>query len=142
MSFNHLKKLDVGSDRTAWMTLHELSGRPKLLLAPAAEVNRPFFNALLKRTKRNRRQLTAGDLSPELMIEARQEDRELYPAYVLKGWEGVVDDTGKPVEFNAQNAIDFCAALPDWLFDRVRNWASTMDNFADSGPDAVALAKN
>ena len=84
--------------------------------------------------------VTAEDTS-----QSRKEDRELFPRYVLCDWEGIVDTNGKPVTFSPETSSEFCRALPDWLFDRVRNTAATPERFIDEidpEPDMEALSGN
>lgn len=130
--FSHLSALEVARDKTARLTLHQITVNgvsPTLILRPAAEVNKPYYNALLKRAGRT---IRSGVISVGVIEENREEDRELFPEYVMTGWDNMVDgETGKDVKFSRDEAVDFLKALPDWLFDEVRNFASNTANYAD-----------
>lgn len=140
--FGHLKKLDV-KDKTARYSIFQIEGEPALILKPANEANKPYFNAVLKRSRRNVKAIQAGAVNQAMISENRAQDRELFPRFVVVGWEGVTDSKGKEVEFSRDNCSDFLRALPDWIFDEVRNYASNSANFADDFPvDAEAKAGN
>lgn len=142
--FSHLKELDVAADKTAEFTLHQITvnGRtPVLVVAPATEANKPYFNALLKRAGKAARQMKAGNISADLLEKNRDEDKELYPRYVLKGWRDMVDAGGAEVPFSAEEASNFVEALPNWLFDELRNFCGNPTSFADF-IDVEVSAKN
>jgi hypothetical protein len=141
MDFSHLKSLDV-RDKTAPYTIHQIAGAPVLTVRPATEANKPYFNAVLKRSRNNVRALKAGALSQAMIAENREQDRELFPRFVVIGWADVVDSQGAVVPFTAANCADFLRALPDWIFDDLRNFAGDSVNFAGEMPDIVAKAKN
>jgi len=141
--FSHLRLYDVASDDTAELELCQLEGSPVLVVAPATDTNRGYFNALLKRNKTYARRLKAGGVTPELLSKNRNEDRVLYARFVLKGWKGVVDSAGASVDFNVENATAFLKALPDWIFDDVRSFAAEPSSFVADGdptPDDIEEA--
>ena len=129
--FSYLKKLDIAGNRTARFTIYQLEGRPTLILAPATEDNKPFFNSLLKRSRRTNQQIRAGGINSAVIKENREEDRRLYPLHIVKGWEDVKDTKEKVVSFTTDNAKSFLEALPDWIFDEVRMFAGNPNNFVD-----------
>ena len=129
--FSHLKKLEIAGNRTARFVIYQLEDRPTLILAPATEENKPFFNSLLKRSRRTAQQLRAGGINPGVIKENRAEDRRLYPLHVIVGWENVKDTKGKKVTFNTDNVAGFLEAIPDWIFDEVRTFAGNHNNFVD-----------
>lgn len=150
--FDHLKEYDPSSAR-AWLDMPELGAEARLLLAPAGESNQGYFNALLKLTGKRVRQLASRQVSVGDLKKNRDEDRKLFPRHVLVGWEKVetAEDRHRPAEekeyvpFSAEHAAELCAALPDHLFDRIRNFASTPEQFYPEDelpPDAEELAKN
>lgn len=141
--FNKLKKLDVKATKTTTYEFVELEGRPKLTVKSATEANKLFYNQVLKRMKRNSRTMQAGQANAELLAANRDEDRELFPKYVITGWSNVVNDEGTEVPFNEQNCKEFLDALPDWLFDGLREFCSSPANFIEEGvPDVEDLSKN
>ncbi len=144
--FKHLKKLEVAP--TSWLALPEVAPSARVLLAPATEANSAFYNAMLKRSGKRVRamaargsdQITAGDVRAN-----RADDRALFPLSVLKGWDGIEDDAGNAVPFSQEAAVEFVEALPDWIFDRIRNHAATPERFVAVGeelPDPAELAGN
>lgn len=146
--FSKLKqRLDI-SLATRWLELPEISPEARVLLAPATEANKAFYNVMLKRAGRRAR--PTGKPTPEtlrrLLDEGRQEDRELYPAYVIRGWEGIEDDAGQPVPFSEAACRELLDALPDFIFDKVREFAVVPRNFLgeneEPAPDAEELAGN
>lgn len=141
MKFGYLKKLDV-TNKTADFTIHQIEGAPVLVLKPATEVNKPYFNAVLKRSRRNVRALKAGAVNTAMIAENREQDRELFPKFVIETWRDVVDSQRKSVEFNRENCEEFLRALPDWIFDEIRDFAGNSTNFTDDAPDIEEKAKN
>ena len=137
--FSYLSKLNVSTGSTSEYTMFEITGEPVIILGPATEVNKPYFNAFLKRTRRS---LAKGnDITPETMARNRDDDRALYPQFVMKGWRNVVDSEGKPVPFSVEAATEFVKQLPDWLFDGMRNHATSPRNFFH-GVDVEELQGN
>jgi hypothetical protein len=141
MDFSHLKNLDV-KDRTARFPIHQIAGAPALILKPATEVNKPYFNAVLKRSRRNMRALKAGAINQVMIAENREQDRELFPKFVVIGWEDMTDSKGEDAEFNLENCEAFLRALPDWIFDEVRDFAGNSVNFTEDIQDAEMKAGN
>lgn len=127
--FSQLSKLQLNDKRTVDYKLFQIAGEPSLTLLPTGEANKPYFNAVLKRAKTSVRRLRAGGLTAAMMAETRNEDRKLFPRYVVTGWTGIVDAAGKAVEFSVENCEAFLAALPDWIFDEVRSFAGDPNNF-------------
>lgn len=146
VDFSHLQSLEVTNDRTAEYTFHniEVNGKsPTLIVAPAGEANKPYFNALLKRAGRTARQVSAGKINAGMIGENRDEERELFPAYVVRGWKDMLDADGSEVEFTRENCTDFIKALPDWLFDDLRTFCGKPENFVDSvNVEVEDLGKN
>lgn len=140
--FSHLEKLDVAGEKTATYTLYQLAGEPTLLVSSATESNKPYFNALLRKSRRNVRAVQAKNINAGTISENRDEDRALYAEHIVKGWEGVKDSKNNTVEFNKENLKDFLEALPNWLFDEVRNFASRPENFIEDVIETEDIAKN
>jgi hypothetical protein len=149
--FDHLK--EFAPDGTAWLPMPELGRKARLQLRPATEANRPYYNAMLKMAGKRVRTLIRGRVSPEDLAQNRDEDRRLYPKYVLVGWEHVETredrergwDEKEFVEFSAKGAAELCEKLPDHLFDRIRNFAATPEEFYPEDelpPDPEDLSGN
>lgn len=141
MDFTHLKNLDV-KDKTSDFPIYQIAGEPELILKPATEANKPYFNAVLKRTRRGMRALKAGAISQKMVADNREEDRELYPQHVIVGWRRVTDAQGENVPFSPESCRDFLEALPDWIFDEIRNFAGDSSNFTGEMADVESISKN
>ena len=142
--FSHLGTLEVSADTTTEYTLHQItvnSVSPTLIVAPATEANKPYFNALLKRAGKTARQVRANAINTGLIEENRLEDLELYPRHVIKGWQDVLDADGTEVDFSQANLVEFLDVLPNWLFDDLRNYCGNPANFSEL-VDVETSAKN
>lgn len=140
-NFSHLQKLDVAGV-TAELKLEYIKGSPVLVLAQAGQANVPYFNAVARMTSKQFRGTRGARVDASILNQQREQDRELFPRYVMRGWSGVVDADGNEVLFSQDNAADFLQALPDWLVDEIRNFASEPANFLEDDMDAEELAKN
>jgi hypothetical protein len=122
----------------------ELEGEPVLIGKFAGEANRPYFSSLLKRSARSARRLRAGKLSVRELEDNREHDRELFPKFILTSWEGFKDSEGNDALFNIANVSALVNALPEWMFDDVRNHFSNplsfIESFDDEVPDEDAAA--
>lgn len=136
--FSHLSTLDVPSTLTARCVLYQIKGEPYLLVKPATESNKPFFNEQLKRARRVARAVGSGAITAKIVGDNRDDDRRLFPKYIIEGWGGVNDTQGNPVPYSQEACSEFLAALPDWLFDQVREFAGNNANFL--GDDGESLA--
>lgn len=134
-NFKHLKSLDIQGQQTTRFTLYQVDGEPWLEIRPAAEVNRNYFNSLLKRSRKNLKRIRAGAVNAAQIAENRDEDRTLYPKHVVVGWGGVRNDEGVEVDFSVEDCAAFLRALPDWLFDELRVFASDVTNFLPEEED-------
>lgn len=140
--FEHLKKLDVSS-ATAWFDFPEAGPDARLAVKPANEANPHYYNALIRTVGKGRR--PAKQVTVEDLDRHRNNDRNLYPRYVIVGWEGLTDENGESIPFSRDAATELCVALPDWLFDRLRNFASQPENFLPEDeelPDPQEIAGN
>lgn len=141
MDFSHLKNLEV-KDKTVDYSLFQINGEPTLVLKPATEANKGYFNSVLRRSKRNLRAVKSGSISQKMIKENREEDKELYPKHIIVGWKDMKDSSGKDVPFSTENCTDFLEVLPDWIFDDIRNFAGSSENFAGESIDVVAKLGN
>jgi hypothetical protein len=143
--FAHLKKLDVAG-KTAWLTLDDLEGNPQICLRYAGQSNHGYFNAILKRSGSRNRKLLTGKVDVQMMEDNASDDRDLFPLHVITGWKDMTDEKGKAVAFSRKECAEFCADVPDWIFEKIRNFASTPERFLPDGeelaPDGEELAKN
>lgn len=131
--FSNLHRLDV-AEKTSWCDLPEIGPDARIELRPANEANKPYFNALLKQSAKRARALARGaSITADVLSKNRDEDRVLYASYVACNWNGIEDAENKVVAFSAEDCLDFFKALPDWLFDRVRNHASSPENYVEFG---------
>lgn len=106
-----------------------------LIVEQAGEVNKGYFNALLRRNRTAGRRLKKGGMDAETIEKNRGEDRDLYPKYIIKALRGVLDKDGKVAEDTAENRKKFIEALPNWLFDELRVFASDPINFLPEGQE-------
>lgn len=100
-------------------------------------------------SKRMTRQAATGTITSADAEQDRQEDRVLYPKYVIVGWGGIEDKKGDAVPYSPQNCKAFIAILPAWIFDRLRLFCMKPERFLDDGdlaesmdPNPVAVAGN
>lgn len=131
----------------AWMELPELSPGARILLRPATDANKFYYNALLRVSGARARRMARSDkMHPEDIAKNREEDRQLFPKYVLRGWENIRDRQNNQVPFSRETAKEFCEKIPDWLMDRIRNFAGSPENFTaddqEPDPDPEQLAGN
>ena len=138
--FKHLKNYEV-KDKTAEFPLTQIAGSIVLIMKPATEANKPYFNDKLRNSRRTARQVRTGALDNSSLSRDRNKDRDLFPKHVIVGWKNVVDFEGKKVEFNETNCKDFIDSLPDWIFDEIRIFAMDPQEFIDS-EQMEDIAKN
>jgi len=149
--FENLKKFEI-REALSWMELPELGPKARILLAPATEANPAYYNAMLKLSgKRVRAMVKSDSITAEDAAQNRDDDRQLYPRFVIRGWENFqgdgegLDEHGH-VPFSREHARKLCDALPSHLMDRLRNHASTPERFYAEDdvapPDAEELAGN
>lgn len=146
--FEHLSELDP-QGRTAWLDLPMIAPDAAVELRFAGESNRPYFNAMLARAAKRARTLQAKGLAgidPAMIAENRREDRELFPAHVIVDWRGIRTRANEPVECTLEARKEFCAKLPAWIFDQIRNGAASPERFLQDGeeapPDGETVAGN
>lgn len=143
-NFGNVQKLEVTGEMTADYTLHDIvqDPSPVLILAPATGANKDYFNGLLRRSRKNMTKITAQNFDISLIKANRNDDRVLYSKFVVKGWKHVKDTKGKDVPFTQESVLGFLQALPDWLFDEVRNFAGNARSFLTDVIEEEEVAKN
>jgi hypothetical protein len=142
--FNHIREQRIKGDKTVEYFLDQISvnGKtPVLVVRPATEANKPYFNAQIKRSARTARRVSSGKITAAVIEQNRNEDRDLFPQHVIVDWRNVCDGEGNPVPFSKPDCADFLDALPDWVFDDLRNFCSAPGNFSpeleEIDPEAV-----
>lgn len=137
--FSHLKKLEIAG--TAEYPMPELGEGTVLTVKPSGESNKEYFNALLRATGAGKRQ-KKRKVDAAMVAEIRNQDKELYPKYVIVGWEGLYDAKGAKVKFSPEAAADLLAQLPDYIFDGVRGFCGEPESFVDYVIDVEEQAGN
>lgn len=141
--FGRLKQLDI-TGKTCAFELPEAhvpefcEDAPVLELAHMGRANSDYFNARMviaandmskSGKKRSQKEIEEEAVKQALSLDV---DRELIPAYVIKGWRHLYDDQGNEVSFSAKEAADLVAQLPDDILDRMRNVAMNVTNYRDT----------
>ena len=140
--FEYLKARDI-TGKTKWLDLPAITDKARLLLSPASESNNSYYNGVLKfAASRSRQQLPAHVAERNEMNQNRSDDRVLYPKYIVKGWEGIIDDQKVDVPFSQEVCLELFDVLPDWIVDQVRVFCMTSANFLDQEvPSDEAVAE-
>lgn len=137
-SFSHLKKLEVDAKSTCLYTFHEILGEPVLECHPATEQNAPYYRTVMKQAAKTAMRVRSGTMSPAMIAEAREQDRDLFPKHVIKDWPTPpLDSEGEPAAATVENFAGFLEALPDYMFDKLRVHLSNPSNFVDD--DEITL---
>lgn len=144
IDFSNLKKSEVKVDKLFDYVIHDLQDQPTLKIKPAVEANKPYFNALLKRSRKKVKAIQSQQLDNEMLSANRNEDRHLYSEHVVFGWENVKDASGEDVPFTQEHCLQYFRQLPDWIFDKLRNFVTRPENFTDMDDtiDAENTGKN
>lgn len=152
-------KLNVSDGRTARLVMHQIAlgtSTPFLVVKPATEATKGYYNAVLKRAGKSLRQVQAGAINAGMMDENRKDDRKLYPQHIVTDWGHIKEDgtevpgtipdaDGKLTKFSADACQDFITALPNWLFDDIRQFCGNPSNFVEDDAtvmDVEDAAKN
>ena len=134
VDFSNLNRYDV-IDKTSEFALTDIDGQPTLTVKAANEFNKPYFNAVLKKSKTSMKRLNKGDVDASFLEKNRDLDKALFPGLVIVGWEGITDASGQDVPFSESACKEFINMLPGWLFDKVRTFCSNNANFVDEVED-------
>ena len=144
--FSYLGALEVDVNQTKDYVLTQVlinNVSPTLIVKPAGEVNKPYWNALLKSQAQNVAKLRKGRMDAKTLEDNRDEDIILYSKYVIVGWKDVFDASGDLVKFSEENCEEFLRALPGDMADELRDYCGTVDNFrASASIDVKDKAKN
>jgi len=132
-AFGYLAGLKVKEDDTAEMDLYGIelpNGEvPVLIGRHGGETNKPYANAIVKNSVQQQKIVRAGKMNVAMLQRNRDEDRLLYSKHVITGWRGVCDASGKEVPFSQESCHHFFQALPDDIFDSVREFFGNPANF-------------
>lgn len=139
--FKKLDRFDI-SQATSWVEMPELGKRARVLVRPATDANPNYYNAMLKlSSKRVRAMLKTDEITAEDAALNRDDDRQLYPRFVIAGWEALEGEPGSDgldedghVPFTRENSRKLCGILPNHLMDRLRNQAATPERFYGDEP--------
>jgi hypothetical protein len=129
--FSKLSNLEL-KGKTAKFHLPQIATKAFLEVKPTNQSNRGYLNARLKLSSRRSESTSAKSI--DLL---REDEKSLYAEHAIIGWEGIVDSTNKPVEYTKDEAINLLNALPDWLFDRLRAFCRTEENFLNADEDVL-----
>lgn len=124
--FSNLKQQ---KQETADFTFWNVVGQPTLVVRPATESNKPYFNEQLRRADQIQRR--KQKLTEAMVREGRDKDRELFVKYVIVSWKDVKDAAGNVVTFTRDECAAFVAALDDFLFDQLREFCKDESNFRE-----------
>lgn len=129
--FSHLEQLNADNASDYEITEIEVGGvSPTLQLKVSGESNKGYFNDLLRVTGQAKGQRQRKlKIDAKLMSKMRSDDRELFPVHIIVGWKNMKDAKGKDVKFSVASCKDFITALPNWVFDGIRNFAADPENF-------------
>jgi hypothetical protein len=106
---------------------------PRLKLAPATKETKQYWSKSLKRAGRRGVRARVDENAIE---EGREEDLQLFPKWIVLGWEGVFNTAGEAVPFSEAECRKFLAALPEWIFSNLRIFAKDPVNFLpEDSPD-------
>ena len=152
MAFDYLQKQAVDKTSTAEYTFEEIEGAPTIRVKPALEYNKPYHAELFKRTARLRRLVgrkKGAEGRRQVLSEMRRIDRELYPGFIIDGWDDdqgpydkPISEGGQRIKYSPEIAADFIKALPDWIFDPCRDFCATVSNFAEVIEDPEELGNS
>jgi len=138
--FSNLKPLHISEETLAEYTFDDIPGEPSIWLAPATDANNHYQSERLRvsieraeaaeKEPRNRKRkvsLTVDDIEAD-----RELDRELLARCCAKKWGTPPKDvTGKEPEFSEANCYDFFKAMPNYMFDPLRNFVANPFNFVN-----------
>lgn len=144
-NFSNLSKMNVSAEKIVEYPLYQIDGvgdeTPVLLLKPANESNKPYYNDLLRKSRSKMSAISSKKITANTVKQNRDEDRALFADHVIAGWRSIPDADGNAVEFSKENAKAFFESIPSWIFDDIRVFAQDMTNYIDSA-DGEDTAKN
>lgn len=128
--FSHLEKYRADQDLTKEYPLTELEGNYILIVKQANDSNKQYMSEVLRRSGEGRGQRRKKiKIDADYLDKLRDMDREVYPKYIVVGWKGVQDSDGQEVAFSSKGCAEFLEALPDWIFNPLREFCTDPENF-------------
>jgi hypothetical protein len=138
--FKDLSRFEITRESVAELHMRELGPKAVLKLRPATDANQLYHTNFMKLTAKVRKDISRGAaVDAEILETLRNIQRQLFPLFVLAGWEGVegdpdadgiveLDENGM-VPFSREAAKELCRLLPDPLFDKIVLAAGAPENF-------------
>lgn len=118
----------------------ELKGKtPRFTVRPSTERNSAYFKATLKKAGRTAQRVRRQGLTAAIVKKGRGDDYELFPKFVIEGWEDVVDGAGNPVPYSPEQGEAFLRQVPTDAFDDMREFCANESNFAMTEDDDEPL---
>ncbi len=129
VDFSYLASLEIPNEAKPYSM--DIQGEDAILhLLPAAESNKPYWNAVLRY---NNDKLKGGKKSNKVdaasVAKNRKIDQQLIAGHCLVGWEGIKETNGTDVPFTKENGLEFLSSLPGHMFDPIKNWAADKENY-------------
>lgn len=147
--FSHLAKLDVTATSEAEYTFDDIPGEPSIWFRPMTDANPAYLNERVrlaveraeKTQKETKAQRKKRVMSAEQIEEDREQDRILMARTCAIRWGTPPRDVdGNCPEFSEETCLDFLRALPDYMLDPCRGFASNVYNFVDQAARAALMA--
>lgn len=131
MQFRNLKKAEITPQSTSKFVFYDLEGEPWLTVRPAHEINKPYFNALLKRNTSGNRRRVNRVIDAAAIERDRSEARELYGKHITNvgPWGGWVDEAGLEIPLTQATVEALMQNLPPEQFDQLRVYCADLSNF-------------
>jgi len=135
--FKNLSRFEVTRDSVAELHMRELGPKAILTLAPATDANQLYHSNFMKLTAKVRKDISRGAaVDSEILETMRNIQRQLFPLFVIRGWENVEGDPESEgvgedgmVPYSREAAKELCQQLPDPLFDKLTLAAGAPENF-------------
>ena len=108
--------VDFAIDDTTSFKIRRFSSQNPKVKAAMAAYYKPYA-----------KQVEMGTLPPEKTNEITM---KLFVDCCLVSWEGILDETGKAIEFNKENALKLFKELPD-LFETLWKHANSFENYKE-----------
>ncbi len=129
-------------NKTAVFEMPLVTPEAALIVKPATPENKRYNAASLHLSaKRQRRIVQTGSMTKAEADDDRNEDRVLYPKYVIVGWRGIFNKAGELVPFSPEACAKFIKVLPLYLFDRLRMFCLKPERFVTAGEDVADLVE-
>lgn len=145
VDFSHVTKALDTSSKTVRFEFDMLHDVPVAIVRPATQSNSEYFSRAMQIGSDITKSLKRGKgISRETMKKLRERDYELFPRHVIVSWENPpTDASGAPVEMTPENTEQFLRALPEYVFEELRNFVGNEYNFLDhSSEDLEEHGKN